>query len=130
MFELANLFPLAIALFWAILYLQSGLDKVFDWSGNLSWLKGHFKESPLSTMVPTLLATLTVVEVAAGVLCAIGAVQIFLYQDLQIARYGLMVAIAALLMLFFGQRLAKDYEGAASIAMYFGVAILSYYLLS
>ena len=36
----------------AILFLQSGLDKIFDWKGNLSWLKSHFGSSPLKSVVP------------------------------------------------------------------------------
>ena len=34
--------------FLAILFLQSGLDKVFDWKVNLEWLKGHFADSILA----------------------------------------------------------------------------------
>ena len=40
--------------FLAILFLQSGLDKVFDWKGNLEWLKGHFAKSILAGMIPIL----------------------------------------------------------------------------
>ncbi len=64
--------------FLAILFLQSGLDKVFDWKGNLEWLTGHFANSPLKGMVPLLLGVVTLVEVSAGVCSAIGAVAILL----------------------------------------------------
>lgn len=130
MLSILTFTSLALTAFWAILFLQSGLDKVVDWKGNLSWLKGHFKKSPLAGMVPILLGTLTVVEVLAGVLCAIGVVQLLISGDPAFAKYGVQLSTLALLMLFFGQRLGKDYEGAASIATYFGVALLSLYLLS
>ena len=45
------------ALLVAILFLQSGLDKVFDWKGNLDWLTGHFAKTFMGRMVPLLLAT-------------------------------------------------------------------------
>jgi putative oxidoreductase len=41
----------------------------------------------------------------------------------------LMLAAAAFLCLFFGQRLAKDYAGAVSIANYFIVNIVGLLLL-
>ena len=39
---LKNLPALFAALLVSILFIQSGLDKVFDWIGNVEWLKGHF----------------------------------------------------------------------------------------
>lgn len=121
---------LALTAFWAITFLQSGLDKIFDWSGNLSWLKGHFEKSPLNGMVPALLGLLTLVEVAAGIISVIGITQIVINGDLTMAQYGVQLSTTALLMLFFGQRMSKDYEGAATIATYFAVALISLYLIS
>ena len=56
----------------AVLFLQSGLDKVFDRRGNLQWLTAHFAKSPLAAHVPTLLFLVTLMEVTAGTLCTIG----------------------------------------------------------
>jgi len=50
--------------------------------------------------------------------------------DSTIALYGGIVSCAALLMLLFGQRLAKDYERAKTIAVYFVPAIFLVYLLT
>ena len=58
--------------FLAILFLQSGIDKIVDRRGNLEWLKGHFAKSPLAGTVPALLTAITILEVAAGVLSALG----------------------------------------------------------
>lgn len=120
---------LALTTFWAIVFVQSGLDKVLDRKGNLSWLKGHFKHSPLKGIVPLLLSVLTIVELTAGILCVIGVTQIVISDDLTFAQYGIQLSTVALLMLFFGQRMSKDYEGAATIATYFAVALLSLYLI-
>ena len=38
--------------FLAILFLQSGIDKIVDRRGNFEWLKGHFAKSPLLESSP------------------------------------------------------------------------------
>ena len=69
---------ISISIFLAILFLQSGIDKIVDRRGNLEWLTGHFAKSPLAALVPLLLLTITGLELAAGVLSAMGAVQLLL----------------------------------------------------
>jgi hypothetical protein len=109
--------------FFAILFLQSGIDKVIDRRGNLEWLTGHFAKSPLAGMVPVLLSVITLMELTAGILSAIGCVMILFRHDSTIAFYGAIVAGLALLALFFGQRMAKEYPGAAALVPYFLVVI-------
>jgi hypothetical protein len=53
-----NLPALFCALLVSILFIQSGLDKVFDWKGNLDWLTGHFSKTFLAKMVPMMVATI------------------------------------------------------------------------
>ena len=109
--------------FFAILFLQSGIDKIIDRRGNLEWLTGHFAKSPLAGMVPLLLGVITIMELAAGALSAIGCVMILLRHDSTIAFYGAVLAGLSLLALFFGQRMAKEYPGAAALVPYFLVVI-------
>jgi uncharacterized membrane protein YphA (DoxX/SURF4 family) len=117
------LLQLFISAFFAILFLQSGIDKLVDRRDNLEWLTGHFAKSPLSGMVPLLLTVITVLEVSAGALSALGCVTVLVRRDATIAFYGVVVAALALLCLFFGQRMAKDYPGAAALVPYFLVVI-------
>jgi uncharacterized membrane protein YphA (DoxX/SURF4 family) len=112
-----------ISAFFGILFLQSGIDKVFDRQGNLQWLTGHFAKSPLAGMVPLLLGLITIMELAAGALSAIGCVIILLHHNSTVAFYGVLLAALALLALFFGQRMAKEYPGAAALVPYFLVVI-------
>ncbi|MUH35146.1 DoxX family protein [Zobellia amurskyensis] len=118
-----------ILIFLIIVFIQSGIDKVFDWKGNLSWLKEHFTGTPLESLVPLLFGTLLLVEMAAGVLCSVGLYQILIMGESSIALYGSIVSCISLLMLMFGQRMAKDYEGAKTIAVYFMPAIFLVYML-
>src|ERR1044071_6696553 len=101
--------------FLAILFLQSGLDKIFDRKGNLEWLTGHFAKSPLAGLVPLLLVAITGLELAAGTLSLVGAGQLLFTHTTTLAFYGACVSIIAFLGLFFGQRMAKDYPGAATL---------------
>src|SRR5215212_5644045 len=104
-----------ISAFLAVLFLQSGIDKVVDRRGNLEWLKGHFAKSPLAGMVPAMVTIVTIMELVAGALTAVGCVLIFVRRDSTLAFYGAVAAALSLLALFFGQRMAKDYPGAATL---------------
>ena len=120
---------LLLLLFLVITFLQSALDKILDWKGNLSWLKGHFSQSPFKNMVPLLLGTVMVTEIVAGTLCTIGFYFLIVEGDGSIALAGAILACLALLMLLFGQRMAKDYDGARTIGIYFMPAIFLVFLL-
>ncbi|MEY2507400.1 MAG: hypothetical protein QOH01_1729 [Verrucomicrobiota bacterium] len=119
-----------ISAFLAILFLQSGIDKVVDRRGNLDWLKGHFAKSPLAGMVPALVTIITILELAAGVLTAVGCVLILFRRDSTVAFYGAIVAAVSIVGLFFGQRMAKDYAGAATLVPYFILSLAAIYLLA
>ena len=126
------IFPLQILVsaFLAILFLQSGIDKVVDWRGNLAWLKGHFAKSPLAGIVPAMVTGITILEIAAGVLSALGCIVIIFARDSIVAFYGAVISAVAILALFFGQRMAKDYAGAAVLVPYFLLALAAIYLLA
>ena len=119
-----------VSAFLAILFLQSGIDKIIDHRGNLEWLKGHFAKSPLAGIVSALLICITILEVAAGALSAVGCVLVLLLKDSTIAFYGAILAAAAITALFFGQRIAKDYAGAAVLVPYFLFTLVAIYLLA
>ncbi len=116
--------------FLAILFLQSGIDKIIDRAGNLAWLKGHFAKSPLAGTVPLLFLALTILELAAGTLSAIGCLIVVVSRDSTIAFYGAIVSALSILALFFGQRMAKEYAGAAVLVPYFLLALAAIYLLA
>jgi hypothetical protein len=124
------LIQIFLSAFLAILFLQSGIDKVVDRRGNLEWLKGHFAKSPLAGIVPSLLTALTILELAAGLLSAIGCFIVILARDPTIAFYGAVVSALTILALFFGQRMAKEYAGAAVLVPYFLVTLVGIYLLA
>ena len=127
--EAIYLIQLFIAAFLAILFLQSGIDKVVDRRGNLEWLKGHFAKTALAGVVPAMLTTITILELAAGILSAIGCIFVLLLRDSTVAFYGAIVSAIVIISLFFGQRMAKDYAGAAVLVPYFLITLIAIYLL-
>src|SRR6266704_5367654 len=116
--------------FLAILFLQSGIDKVVDRRGNLEWLKGHFAKSPLAGIVPLMVTAITILEIGSGTLSAIGCGLIIFSRNSTLAFYGAVVAAISILALFFGQRMAKDYAGAAVLVPYFLLTLSAIYLLA
>jgi uncharacterized membrane protein YphA (DoxX/SURF4 family) len=128
--EATYLMQIFASAFLAILFLQSGIDKIVDRGGNFEWLKGHFAKSPLAGIVPALLICITILEVAAGALSAIGCVFVILSRDSTVAFYGAAISAVAVLALFFGQRIAKDYAGAAVLVPYFLLVLVAMYLLA
>ena len=124
------LMQILVAAILTILFIQSGIDKIVDRRGNLEWLKGHFAKSPLAGTVPALLTAITILEVAAGVLSALGCLLLLLTRDSTLAFCGAVISAAAIIALFFGQRVAKDYAGAAVLVPYFLLALVAIYLLA
>jgi hypothetical protein len=124
------LLQLLVSAFLAILFLQSGFDKIVDRQGNLQWLTGHFGKSPLARLVPFLLGILTMIELAAGLLSGIGVLALLFTHNPTIALYGAVISAIAVLCLFFGQRMAKEYAGAAVLVSYFLLTLIAIYLLA
>jgi hypothetical protein len=85
-------------------------------------LTGHFAKSFLASQVVPMLSVVTVIEVAAGTLSALGVPVLLITGSRLPAAIGALLAITAILMLFFGQRIAKDYAGAAALVPYFILA--------
>ena len=115
--------------FLTILFLQSGIDKIIDKKGNLNWLRSHFANSPLKNNVPVLLIIVTVIELFSGLLNLLGLVLLVYNGNEIFAISGTILASLALIMLFFGQRIAKDYVGAQSLVSYFILTLLTLFLL-
>lgn len=122
--NLLNIVQSLIGFFLSIALLQSGLDKIIDRKGNLEWLSGHFSNSPLQGLVPLLLNVVTVLEIFAGSCTLIGSFVNLVNGNNMLLTAGLLVAALNFLALFFGQRIAKDYEGAAVLVNYFILNVL------
>src|SRR5258707_7070020 len=81
------LLQIFVSAFLAILFLQSGIDKIVDRQGNLEWLKDHFAKSPLAGMVPLMFLLLTIIEVSAGAVNRNGVFALIFAHQSTIAFY-------------------------------------------
>ena len=125
-----NVAAVLILVFLAITFLTSGYDKIMDWKGNVAFLKAHFAETPLKNKVQLALFHLLVLEMISGILCVVGCIQLMVNNGRVFGLYGGIFSCITLIMLLFGQRLAKDYDGARTIAIYFIPAVMVVYWLS
>ena len=118
-FLLLDLISSLIGIFISIALLQSGIDKVLDRKGNLSWLTDHFSNSILKNNVSLLLLTITIMELLSRFLLLLGALFNILISNSDLLVLGFLTSSINFIFLFFGQRVAKDYAGAAVIVNYF-----------
>ncbi|MCG9971412.1 DoxX family protein [Christiangramia crocea] len=125
-----NITEILILLFILITFMQSGIDKAADWKGNTGWLKEHFSGTFLGGTVPLMVAIVMILEIITGFLAILGIIWLLAYDASAWALYACVLSCITLLMLLFGQRIAKDYAGAFTLTGYFIVCIFGVYILS
>ncbi len=111
-----------------VLWIQSGIDKIVDFQGNLDWLTKHFSKSFLRDMVPFLLITLTILELGSGLLAFLGILEVVIFKTWRLPVWACSMSLFTFLSLFSAQRFAKDYAGAASLMGYFVFTIFLFFI--
>ena len=119
--KIAFIFVLA---FFLIVFIQSGLDKVFDYKGNLSFLNDSLGSFFSKLLITLALISVTILELTSGLLCLLGIVDVIFNDSNFIGLIGVIIGSVALLILLFGQRVSKNYDGAKTIAIYFILAMI------
>jgi len=114
---------LLILCFFTIVFVQSGLDKILDKKGNLNYLNSLLKPFFSSLLIRFAFYSVTTLELASGLFCLAGLVEYFFYSSSFFGLIGLVVGSLALLVLLFGQRVSKNYDGAKTLAVYFILAM-------
>jgi len=121
---LINLIQSLIGVFISIALIQSSIDKLIDRKGNLEWLSDHFSDTILRNFVPLVLLIITITELFSGLLLLSGAFINILFSNFDLLIIGFFLSAINFILLFFGQRIANDYAGAAVIVNYFILNIL------
>ena len=124
-FNAIEIVQILSSIFFSIVFFQSGIDKIVDRKGNLNFFESHFKNTLFHKVHSQALTALMLLELIAAILCAYGCIHSFVYKDTGFIFYGLLVTSFVLLSLLLGQRIAKDYVGAADIAIYFILCIIT-----
>lgn len=125
-----DMLRMAFAAMLAILFLQSSLDKIINWKGEKAYLTSHFAKSFLKELVPVLLPVITVIELSAGSFSLFGFFTVLLGYGQVAGLLGALLGTKAIVLLFFGQRVSKDYAGAASLIPYFLLCAGGIYVFS
>ena len=124
-FNAIEIVQILSSIFFAIVFFQSGIDKVIDRKGNINFFENHFKNTLFHKIYAQALTALMLLELIAASLCAYGCIYSIVYKNTDFIFYGLLVTSFILLSLLLGQRIAKDYAGAADITIYFILCIIT-----
>lgn len=125
-----NTASILLLAFLALTFIQSAYEKLFYWQENVDWLKEHFSKTRLKNLVNPSLVLLVLFELISGILCIVGIIELIVNNGRTFGFYGAIFSSITLLMMLFGQRLAKDYDGARTIVIYFIPTVMAVYWLN
>ena len=118
-FSYVSIIGASISVFLGIVMAQSGFDKIFNWVGELDFITGKFAKTPLANFSVFGLIQVTLFEIISGLLSIFGSIMALFYNDYSYGIMGLILAASSLAILMLGQRISKDYEGAAVLVPYY-----------
>lgn len=121
---------LLILLFILLTFAFSALEKMLDVKGQVVWLKEHMKGTFLVPIMPLLLGVLIVLDIVVSILSILAVYYLLQFQEKTMGLYSCILAAMILLLLLFGQRMAKDFQGAFTIVGYFMVVLFGVWLFS
>lgn len=131
-----NAHPVSIALgllslFFAITFIQSGIDKGLNREGNLRWFQSVFEKTIIGRWINLLFYWITIQELFVGIWMLVTTYCFLLcdYMNCVFSKWGFVLCIAVLLQLFTGQRIAKDYVGASGIIPYILTAFIGVFFM-
>ena len=99
-----------ILLFFSIVFIQSGLDKLFDKKGNISFLIELLGKAFKRSLILLAFYVVTVLEILSGLLCFVGVIEILFKGTSKAGLIGMILGSTALLVLLFGQNFCVEYH--------------------
>ena len=118
-FNNVEIAQILVSIFFSIVFFQSSRQ------GNLKFFNHHFEGTFFQNYTSISLNLLALLEITSAFLCCFGIFYKLSYHDSIFIYYGLLMIAIVLLSLLLGQRLAKDYAGAADITIYFILCIVT-----
>ena len=129
-FSYISIICACISMFIGIVMAQSGLDKIFNWEGELDFITEKFSKTILSNFSTIGLIQVTILETLSGLLSLLGSIMVLFYDDKSYGIVGLILAAGSLCILMAGQRISKDYDGAAALVPYFLLTVIGLFMYS
>lgn len=125
----SSLEVILICLYLTVSFSFSIGEKLMSWSATIAYYQEHFKDTFIKNVVPLTIFIVIILEFTTTVLLVVGLILDFLSQRIILLELGLFSAAITFLILLIGQRIAKDYQGAMSITVYFILSVLGIYFL-
>ena len=129
-FSYLNIICAFISLFIGIIMTQSGLDKIFNWEGELDFMTEKFSKTIIANFSTFGLIQVTILETLSGLLSLLGSIMTLFYDDESYGIMGLILAAVSFCVLMAGQRISKDYEGSAVLVPYFLLTMIGLFMYS
>ena len=129
-FSYISIICACISMFIGIVMAQSGLDKIFNWEGELNFITEKFSKTILSNFSIIGLIPVTMRETLSGLLSLLGSIMVLFYDDKSYGIVGLILAAGSFCILMAGQRISKDYDGAAALVPYFLLTVIGLFMYS
>ena len=121
---------LFILTFLSIVFIQSALDKIFNWKGNLEFTTSTLTNKFPPMLVRFALLNVLLLEFTGGFGSLGGVVEIMVGNStLYMAKLGTITSSLALLILLLGQRISQNYVDAKTIVIYFIVCLFGLQIL-
>lgn len=122
------------AIFFSILFLQSGFDKLINRSDNITYFRESFSKTYFNNYILFLFWIITFLECVTGIICFFSLFFLCSATTIPLAYNGISIGLIlsniTIICLFMGQRIAKDYAGAASLSGYFLISLMGLFLLN
>ena len=123
-------FKCLLLLFPAVIFLQSGLDKVFKHEENKNYIQAVFARTFLKPLSGLLFYLLLIIELITGTLAIAGMYMMFTEGNDTMGYYTFLLSVITLIGLLAGQRIARDYAGASGIMPYLIMATFALLIYS
>ncbi len=118
-----------ISAFLCITYFFSVFEKIKEWNGTIKYYNKLFKGKLSSSFILFSIYVIIIAEVSSILLLLYGNISFIYLESKIVLQYAFVTSAILLLFLLCGLRIAKDYQGAAQIGIYFLISILGLHLI-
>ena len=106
-------------LFLGITFGFSAFEKLADYKGTFRYYSSYFKDTFVARLLKWVLPFIIIVEIIVTILYFLGIFQFLIYNEGSLAFIASFLGSLLLLLFLIGQRIMRDYEGAARLGIYF-----------
>ncbi|WP_298953445.1 hypothetical protein [uncultured Nonlabens sp.] len=112
-----------LLIFLLVTYIISSFEKIFAWKQTYNGFCDLFKNtlSPIVVLISSVI--ILGIEIILSTIIVIALFKIVTEQSLLYAQYSFILSNILILILLVGLRIAKDFDGASRLGIYFIIGI-------